>query len=271
MHCNDVNCAGNDESLVTQVPIGIFEATHVLAAGDLPVVAFAGACCDGSASTGLRVLRCANTNCSTLSNDPTFIVLRGNNAQFSIVLDASGFPVVSYNESGAGLKVLHCNDANCVGGDESVTTLDPTQNNKFTSMALVNGNPVIAYTSGSGPPDITVARCDDPNCTGGGETIEVLTNDCCQNRGSAAIAIDASGNPVVAYYRGGGLGTHVIHCNDAACAGGDDSDFAAITTGGNATHAQRSPVASARWQRTADPVDIRQRRWCTQPRHPALW
>src|SRR3990172_9109331 len=43
----------------------------------------------------------------------------------TLVLDASGNPVVAYGDvTGEDLKILHCNDPNCAGGDDSITVPD---------------------------------------------------------------------------------------------------------------------------------------------------
>ena len=91
-HCNDVNCAGNNESIQTV---------------------------DGAG--GLNV------------------------GQYnSLALDASGFPVISYYDVAAtlDLKLVHCNDANCAGSNESIVTVDSTGAvGQYTSLKLDNRQP----------------------------------------------------------------------------------------------------------------------------------
>ena len=42
----------------------------------------------------------------------------------SLVLDSSGFPVMSYyRATSKDLKVMHCNDVNCAGGDDSIVAV----------------------------------------------------------------------------------------------------------------------------------------------------
>ncbi len=225
MHCNDANCDGNDESLVTPV-VGCCElySSHVLAAGDLPVIVFR--------QNGLQIVRCANTNCTAVTNDPGFIVQPEPTSSNSITLDAAGLPVIAY--SGAdGLRLLHCNDINCAGGDESVQSLDGSLTGRHTAIKLVDGNPVIAYTGNtSGTSQIKIARCDDPACAPGGDTFQFLTSEIVGSNSAPGLAIDAAGNPVVSYYREHNQ-THVIHCNDPACAGGDESQVLTAAAGGS--------------------------------------
>ena len=221
LHCNDANCSGNDESLVTYGACCPSEARHVLAPGDLPVVFFR--------QNGMQMLRCANTNCTTLSNDSTLLIQPANTYTYSFALDTNGFPVVGYignnTASGGDLMLLHCNDANCEGGDDIPAVVDSSTIGGLkiyyhTALALMNGNPVIAYSHAEMGP-LKVARCDDPNCAGGGDTIEAATT--VVGNGSYGIAIDGAGFPVVSFYRSL-AGTRVLHCNDAACAGGDESE-----------------------------------------------
>lgn len=89
----------------------------------------------------------------------------------SLELDSSGNPVVSYYDGDIkNLKLLHCNDPNCAGGDESVETIDGTIGDdvgKFSSLELdSSGNPVIAYydaTGGVGA--LKIIHCGNSNCS----------------------------------------------------------------------------------------------------------
>jgi hypothetical protein len=64
----------------------------------------------------------------------------------SLAMDAAGFPVIAYYDVGNGdLKVAHCNDVDCAGGDQSIVTVDNTAS-AFTSLVLdAAGFPVISY------------------------------------------------------------------------------------------------------------------------------
>ena len=101
---------------------------------------------------------------SITSPDTGVNVLHGLHT--SLVLDAFGYPVVSYfDDTYNNLKLLHCNDANCAGGDESITSPDNGVNvGRFNSLVLdANGYPVVGYW-GYTNADLKLLHCDDANC-----------------------------------------------------------------------------------------------------------
>jgi hypothetical protein len=117
VHCNDANCVGGNESIVTVDSVG--------EAGDVGVYT-------------------------------------------SLALDSSGFPVISYFDAyNSAMKLAHCNDANCVGGNESIVTVDSAGYVGLdTSLALdSSGFPVVSYIDGTNY-DLKLAHCNDANCAG---------------------------------------------------------------------------------------------------------
>jgi hypothetical protein len=80
--------------------------------------------------------------------------------------------VISY-QAGIILKLLHCNDPTCAGGDDSVTIADNSDNlGRWNSLALDNqGRPVVGYEAQTyqGTPmyDVRVLHCFNQLCTAG--------------------------------------------------------------------------------------------------------
>jgi hypothetical protein len=152
----------------------------------------------------------------------------------SLVLDGAGNPVVSYTEIvNDDLKLLHCNDPFCVGGDESITTPDSFGFISFhTSLALdLAGNPVIAYFSSIPPPNffqgLTVMHCDDPNCSSGAETITHVDSGTTSEH---SLQLNSAGLPVVAYKRFG-EGLKLLSCDEPDCSTGNT--ISVIATAGS--------------------------------------
>jgi hypothetical protein len=139
-------------------------------------------------------------------------------------LDSSGYPLVAYlNASNNDLKLMHCNDPNCTGGDESITSPDTAGNVGFTaSLALDNsGHPVVSYYD-AGNGNLKLMHCNDPNCTGGDESI--TSPDTAGFAGQyTSLVLDSIGHPVVSYTSDSNTNLKLMNCNDPNCTGGDES------------------------------------------------
>ncbi|MBM3696359.1 MAG: hypothetical protein FJW79_10580 [Actinobacteria bacterium] len=168
----------------------------------------------------LIVVRCGDANCSS-SNTFTAVDGAGSTGLFSsLVLDASGFPVVSYyDQTNGDLKLVHCGDATC-SSSNAITTVDSTgDTGRYTSLVLDTlGFPVVSYydiTNG----DLRLVHCGDATCSSG-NTFVTLDAAGDTGRGTSLI-LDPSGFPVVAYYDATNGNLKTVRCGDAACSGGN--------------------------------------------------
>ena len=132
----------------------------------------------------------------------------------ALAIGADGNPVISHQTSVASggcdtsgecsLWVVKCNDPACAGGDETSTIVDDggsrSENVGANSSIAIgaDGNPVISYYDITNV-NLKVAKCNDPACAGGDETITAVdsTGDV---GGHSSIAIETDGNPVISYY-----------------------------------------------------------------------
>src|SRR3989344_3488075 len=118
----------------------------------------------------------------------------------SLVLDASGNPVVSYwDYPNSDLKLLHCNDVNCAAGGDSITSPDTVgEVGQDASLVLDSaGYPVVSYYAAAG--DLKLLHCNDVNCAAGGDSITSPDTTGYVGR-ETYIALDALGYPVVSSY-----------------------------------------------------------------------
>lgn len=223
LHCNDANCTGGGEIITTPDTlnsVGEFTSLALDGAGN-PVVSYY-----YSATSDLRVLHCNDPNCAPGGEIITTPDSGDTVGEFtSLALDGSGNPVVSYfDRTNTALKLLHCNDPDCMGGGESITTPDTGGSSSvgvYTSLVLDgSGNPVVSYMDDFNL-DVKVLHCNDPNCDGVGEII--TTPDTGAVGDSTSLVLDGGGNPVVTYYDRANTGLKVMHCNDANCAGAGES------------------------------------------------
>ena len=223
-HCNDPNCAGGDESIVT-VDSNSFAGWYtslVLDSSGFPVVSYYDA-----TNFDLKLAHCNDPNCDGGDENIVTVDSSGNVGKYnSLVLDSSGFPVVSYwDQTNGGLTLAHCNDANCDGGDESIVTIDDRFDNIgwYTSLELdSSGFPVVSYFN-EHLDDLMLVHCNDPNCDGGDESIVSIDRFGGALGSYSSLELDSSGFPVVSYYHWINGDLKLAHCNDPNCDGGDES------------------------------------------------
>ncbi len=225
--CNDAACAGSDETITTvdDPSNNVGWSTSIAVWDDgLPVISYY----DGTAGA-LKVAKCNDPACAGWNETITTVDDPANDVgQYtSIAIGTDGFPVISYHDYTAGtLKVAKCNDPACAGSDETITTVDESapEVGWFTSITIgIDGFPVISYqdmTAGT----LKVAKCNDPACAGGDETISTVDEPPFIAVGwYTSIAMSSDGFPVISYLDFTAKSLKVAKCNDAGCAGGDET------------------------------------------------
>lgn len=212
--CGDANCAVTsatytvvDDGVDSNDSAGLYTDLK-LDSSNNPVIVFA----RGKFATGnmrLKFVHCGSTDCSTGN---TMVTLDGMDNSTNCANSGGGFceagdvgwynklqldssanhnPIISYRANAAvgQLKVIHCNDANCSGNDETVSRVDgctgcdePNGSGQtngsggYTSLQLDgSGFPVIAFRKvgpNTGQNDLKLVHCGNADCnpTGSGQT-----------------------------------------------------------------------------------------------------
>ncbi len=140
----------------------------------------------------------------------------------SLALDQAGNPVISYYDATNGdLRVAVCNDANCAGGNESLTTVATGEGDigQYSSLALdvFDDTPVIAYYNFD-EGDLEVVRCNNLACTGPAVEQPWSTAIAGDVGTNLSMVLDIAGNPVMSYYDGNNMSLNVARCDDPDCA-----------------------------------------------------
>ncbi len=117
------------------------------------------------------------------------------------------------------MVLLRCNDPMCAGEDEVLTVLDAGGSGGSSDVVLDGaGNPVVAWFDNDAD-SLVLIDCNDPACVS--ETVNVVS----PGEGvisNISMVLDGVGRPVIAF-QGFGFDLRLTHCNDPACAGGDDA------------------------------------------------
>ncbi|MEO8267382.1 MAG: hypothetical protein ABI706_17920 [Ilumatobacteraceae bacterium] len=178
----------------------------------------------------LRLTRCYDPACVVAHSN---IVDDGGvdmvGAYTSLVLDSNEFPVISYYDvSNGDLKLAHCNDADCSGGDDPSNVVDSTSDRgQYSSLALDSlGKPVISYYDATSH-RLLLAHCNDTDCAGGNDapSLVVLTGEGPDDVGKySSMALDLFDQfPTIAYYNATQGDLKLIHCTNQNCTGAQSS------------------------------------------------
>ena len=233
MHCNDINCAGQNESIST-VNQGAASPSMKLDDDGFPVIVVGG--------SSAPVIHCNDASClgsdeSVNAAAPSLI-----GVQTALTLDHSGFPVVAFIEVNVfgtpGMRVVHCNDVNCAGNNESNELVfscfcNPNVGPVAPSFPDIeiddSGFPILSFVArgtSANVPAFHIMHCNDANCAGADESDQMF-DDAATAQSQNALALDGNGNPV-AFYRDNNLALRILHCDDPSCVG-DPSHV--VTTG----------------------------------------
>lgn len=217
VHCGDATCSANNSLASPDFPSFPFQTdirgvSLTLDASGNPVVSFYRA-----DQSQLKVLHCADVNCTSPSNTVTVVDPGANPSDHrstSITLDANGNPVVAYQDSAAqALKVLHCGNPSCMSGN---TIASPVTGGGIgiqpsIKMDAATGRPIVTYGAGM---SLSVLYCGNASCTAGNVTTVV---DPASSAEDTALALDANNNPVASYYNSTGKNLKVVHCATKSC------------------------------------------------------
>lgn len=242
LRCGDSTCsAGNTATTVdTTGDVGL-HTSIALDASENPVVSYY------DASNGdLKVLHCGDATCTT-GNTMTSPVSEGDVGRYaSLALDASGHPIVAYYDVTNGdLKVLHCGDASCMGGNSIASPHTSGDVGLYTSLALdSSGNPVLGYYDASHG-DLMVLHCVTAGCNVVSNSM--VSPDSHIDSQHTSLALNGSGNPVVAYNSHGIL--KILSCGNPTCTSGNTITMPDVAGEGNlnpslALDAVGNPVVS---------------------------
>jgi hypothetical protein len=174
----------------------------------------------------LQLVRCTNPECSGTQSVVTLANLNTSSGSTALALDSDDDPVLAWTDSAGDLRVIACTTRDC-SGTQTANVIN-ADFNSYVDMVLDDADrPVLAYYRQWGY-DLAVVRCTTTDCSGGQV---VQAPDTAGNVGEdPSIALDASGNPVIAYYDLDNQNLKVLRCTTADCSGAQ-SPTSPVTAG----------------------------------------
>ena len=164
LRCGNANCTSGTPNTVANT-LGVDEQNDSLAldGNGLPVVSYL-------ADTGfVAVTHCNDAACAPGGDSTNELIDLNGGVTFpaytSIVLDSSGFPVVSYFDPVANvLRVGRCLDADCVTSVVSTADNVGGSTGAFSSIVLDSAGIPIISSFDNVAYDLVITRCADTFC-----------------------------------------------------------------------------------------------------------
>lgn len=185
---------------------------------------------DGSVACGNAATTQAPVSYASVASAESPLQLLGAH----MTLDAEGNPALCYTEANfdsslgnftsARLVYLRCNDAHCLGGDDTLRELDTGAVFAGVGCRIAldrNGNAVIAHGGGQDSLGLRLTRCADANCAAATSSTLHAPNGINVAQ-TIALALDVADHPQIAFDNASSDALLYLACNDVACAGGDE-------------------------------------------------
>lgn len=224
--CFSEYCTGGNEKInFADTSVGVGQFTSIaLGANGNPVIAYY-----DFANGNLKVSICGDTDCN--SSTERTLESGGDVGKYAsiAVCTAAGCldnnPVIYYFDSTLTRAMVYkCSNVNCSSGFSS--QLDNSGSVGWGGSLALGADhfPVISYYDLSNT-NLMVAKCDSPNCSS--SSLSTVTSDDDTEGFGSSIAVGTDGKPVISYAgivpSSGDIALYVVECNDAACAGGDET------------------------------------------------
>jgi hypothetical protein len=202
---------GFEFSILADNGLGTYSSI-ALGSDNFPVVSFY----SGFITKNLQILHCGNSICSSGNTITTLDSAGAVGLYSSITIGSDGLPIISYTDaSNIDLKVIHCGNLKCDGGNIRTTVDSIAQVGAFTNIDIGSDNlPIISYYDISNS-DLKVLHCGNNVCNSGNT---ITTVDSSAQVGlSNSIAIGNDNLAIISYYDAFNETLKVIHCGNVNC------------------------------------------------------